>query len=100
MRDSPVARHGLAEVPMPLEPLGQSSRSLAGGSALGAGGGATTGGAALGLAADGFFSASSSQPARSVARPSTTQSLDEGTRAAWCPASSGLASAFHGSARV
>src|SRR4051812_26854678 len=77
MRASPLARHGLSDVPTPLEPLGQSSRSLAGGgSTLGAGGGATAA-AALGFAAAGFFSTSSSQPARSTTNVRPSTSFDE-----------------------
>src|SRR5690349_3340002 len=71
MRRSPLAKHGSASVPTPLEPFGQSSRSLGGaGGVLGAGGATAAGGAALGATAGGsFFFASSSQPKTSEANP-------------------------------
>src|SRR5262245_7238386 len=66
MRESPVAAHGSPDVPMPLEPSGQSSRGFGGGGGVGVGVGVGTA-AALGLAATASFLASSSQPKVSAA---------------------------------
>src|SRR5450432_1025030 len=76
MREAPFPRHGSVKVPIPLDPSGQSSRSL-GGWALGAGGGATAATEALGLAAGSSFLASSSQPRRSVASTTADRSFDD-----------------------
>src|SRR6478752_3589091 len=77
MRDSPLARQGSAEVPTPLEPLGQSSRSLGGaGGVLGTGGVGMAAAGALGLAGGASFLASSSQPSRSVVNERASSSLD------------------------
>src|ERR1041384_7978105 len=76
MRASPLARQGFSEVPTPLEPLGQSSRSLGAGSGVGVGAGATT--AALGVGAAAFFSAgSSSQLHKSAAKANASRGLCE-----------------------
>ena len=76
MRELPLAKQGSAEVPTPLDPLGQSSRSLGGaGGVLGTGGGVGAGAAALGLVAAGGF-ASSSQPSWSVRNGKVNSSVD------------------------
>jgi hypothetical protein len=75
MRVSPLPLHGSPEVPMPLEPSGQSSRGFGGGGGVGVGVGV---GAAVALgfsAGAGFFS--SSQPRRSVAKARASGSFDD-----------------------
>src|SRR4051794_1925160 len=81
MRESPLALQGSAEVPMPLEPSGQSSRGL-GGAGGGAGGGvldATAATLALGAGAGSSFFGSSLQPKRSAAHERINGSVDERT---------------------
>src|SRR5262245_28009671 len=78
MRVSPLPRQGAAEVPTPLEPWGQSSRSLGGASAVGAtAGAALASAAALGLVGAASFLGSSSQPSRSAANKGTSTSFDD-----------------------
>jgi hypothetical protein len=79
MRESPLPRHGSVKVPTPLDPSGQSSRSLGGWAlGVGVGAGATVAAEALGLAAgDSSFLTSCSQPKTSVASTKTDKSFDD-----------------------
>src|SRR4051794_35183415 len=78
MRESPLARHGSACVPTPLDPAGQSSRSLGAGAAVGGGAtGAAAATEALGLEAGASFFASSSQAKSTVASTKSDTSLDD-----------------------
>jgi hypothetical protein len=79
MRESPLPRQGLSDVPTPLDPFGQSSRSLGGASAVGAaGGGATAAVGALALATGGAsLAGSSSQPQASAASTTMSGSFDD-----------------------
>src|SRR5687767_1565718 len=78
MRESPLALHGSAFVPNPLEPSGQSSRGFGGaGGAVGAGtaGVAAAATDALGWTGTDSFFASSSQPQRTAASVSVSRKL-------------------------
>jgi hypothetical protein len=70
--------HGSPEVPIPVEPAGQSSRGLGGGGGgVGVGVGAGAAAEAVGFSATGSFFASSSQPTTSVATRSANGSFDD-----------------------
>src|SRR6478609_1144121 len=77
MRASPFPRHGSFWVPTPLEPSGQSSRSLGGAGVGGGGGGVTTAAEALGFAGGSSFCAGSSQPSSSVASANADRIFDD-----------------------
>jgi hypothetical protein len=78
IRVVPLPRHGSADVPIPFEPSGQSSRGLGGGGGVGAGVGAaaTAEAVASAGAASSFFS--SSQPRKNAKRRGATRSQEDG----------------------
>src|SRR5262245_9851790 len=77
MRESPLAAHGSPDVPIPLEPSGQSSRGFGGGGGVGVGVGVGAAAAALGLAATSSFLASASQPEASARSTRADRTFDD-----------------------